>query len=293
MDLNQLFAFKAIARKENISQAARDLFISQQSLSRLLKQLEAELGVALFDRNGKHLKLNRYGEILLHYADIAGQALSTAQAELNEKQDRRKHAVRVIFRAQLGDTASLISSFMESNPQTQVHVNTENETNGDQDLELVRSDEKIDDPAFEYVCEDPWLLLVPNSSPLAQTSQTVKFEQLRGERFLFCSGTRNEEVLRKIPDAKRTQPVEIARFPQTWNVVNAIEQGIGISYGPATTWINSKALKIAALPLEGAQKTSFLYLHACKEQTAATKAFAEFLKLSLQLAEKRNRISER
>ena len=291
MDLNQLFTFKAIARKENISQASRDLFVSQQSLSRTLKQLEAELGVALFDRNGKHLKLNRYGEILLHYADIADQTLNTAQNELQEKQNRRKHAVRIIFRAQLGDTASLISSFMKANSKIQVHVNTENETNGDQDLELIRSDERIDDPAFEYICEDPWLLLVPKTSSLIKSPQPIEFRQLRGERFLFCPNVKNEDPLRKAHGAEEAQPIEIARFPQTWNVVNAVEQGIGISYGPATTWVNSKALEIAALPLKDARKTSFLYLHKCKEQTPAARLFAEFLKVSLQAAEKRNRSS--
>ncbi len=130
------------------------------------------------------------------------------------------------------------------------------------------------------------------ASPLAQTPQPVEFEQLKGERFLFCPNVESEDLLSRANGAEEAQPIEIARFPQVWNVVNAVEQNIGVSYGPATTWVNSKTLDIAALPLKGAKKTSYLYLRKCKEQTPASEKFAEFLRLSLQAAEKRNRAPE-
>lgn len=282
MEIDQLLKFKAIARKSNISQASRDLYVSQQSLTRSLKQLETELGVELFDRNGKHLKLNRYGETLLHYADIADRALQDAEKELAEKTNQRMQAVRIILRAQLGDTADFISSFAEAHPQIQVHINTDNETNGDQDLELIRPDEKLDDANLIFVCEDPWLLLVNENHPLTRSTREIEFAQLENENFLFCSNVDSEEFLRSVPEIKNLRNATVERFPQPWNVIQAIDEGMGITFAPATTWANSKELHIKALPVSNTNRTSYLYIRTCKEPTRASSSFAEFLKLHLR-----------
>ncbi|WP_137597998.1 LysR family transcriptional regulator [Paucilactobacillus kaifaensis] len=63
MRLLQLQYFLEVASTENISQSARKLMISQPSLSRTLKELEQELSVALFIRNGHSLKLNTQGQL--------------------------------------------------------------------------------------------------------------------------------------------------------------------------------------------------------------------------------------
>ena len=54
----------------NISEAAKRLNISQ-ALSKAIASIEDELGVALFDRKGRHIYLNRYGELMLNYIDSA------------------------------------------------------------------------------------------------------------------------------------------------------------------------------------------------------------------------------
>lgn len=48
----------------NISEAAKRLNISQATLSKAIASIEDELGVALFDRKGRHIYLNRYGELI-------------------------------------------------------------------------------------------------------------------------------------------------------------------------------------------------------------------------------------
>ena len=69
MDLLQLQYFCEIAKQENVSRAASSLHISQPSLSKSLSSLEKDLGVRLFDRVGKNIVLNRYGE--LAYKEIS------------------------------------------------------------------------------------------------------------------------------------------------------------------------------------------------------------------------------
>ncbi|RED58133.1 LysR family transcriptional regulator [Cohnella lupini] len=64
MDMRQLRYFIAIANEGQITRAAKQLNMEQPPLSRQLKLMEQELGVVLFDRNGKRLQLTQAGEWL-------------------------------------------------------------------------------------------------------------------------------------------------------------------------------------------------------------------------------------
>lgn len=68
MELRQLKYFVRAAELLNFTQAADDLFITQSTLSHQIKELENSLGVLLFDRIGKRVKLTEAGEVMLHYA---------------------------------------------------------------------------------------------------------------------------------------------------------------------------------------------------------------------------------
>ncbi|MFC5403374.1 LysR family transcriptional regulator [Cohnella soli] len=64
MDMRQLRYFLAIANEGQITRAAKQLNMEQPPLSRQLKLMEQELGVVLFDRMGKQLRLTQAGESL-------------------------------------------------------------------------------------------------------------------------------------------------------------------------------------------------------------------------------------
>ncbi len=84
MELQQIEYFRVIARTQNISKAAEQLYIAQPSLSQTLKRLEDEIGTPLFDRRGKHIVLNEAGKIFQKYADEIFRALENSQLEINE-----------------------------------------------------------------------------------------------------------------------------------------------------------------------------------------------------------------
>jgi len=65
MDLRHLRYFAAVAEAGAFSGAAARVGITQPALSRQVHDLETELGVALFERGGRHVRLTAYGEALL------------------------------------------------------------------------------------------------------------------------------------------------------------------------------------------------------------------------------------
>ncbi|MEI6085781.1 MAG: LysR substrate-binding domain-containing protein, partial [Verrucomicrobiota bacterium] len=66
---NHLYYFWMIAREGSVTRAARQLRLSQSTLSAQLKQLEDNLGQPLFDRAGKTLKLTASGQVAFQYAN--------------------------------------------------------------------------------------------------------------------------------------------------------------------------------------------------------------------------------
>jgi DNA-binding transcriptional LysR family regulator len=74
LDWNRARAFLATAEAGSLSAAARRLDLTQPTLSRQVAALEAELGVALFERIGKKLVITEAGESLLHHARAMGEA---------------------------------------------------------------------------------------------------------------------------------------------------------------------------------------------------------------------------
>jgi DNA-binding transcriptional LysR family regulator len=68
VSLLQLESFVAVAEEENLSRAARRLFVSQPPLTRRIQSLEDELGVPLFRRTGRGMRLMPAGRSLLPHA---------------------------------------------------------------------------------------------------------------------------------------------------------------------------------------------------------------------------------
>src|SRR3954454_3563687 len=69
MDLSGLRIFVAVVREGGITRAAERLHRVQSNVTTRIRQLEEDLGVALFIRDGKRLHLAPAGQILLDYAD--------------------------------------------------------------------------------------------------------------------------------------------------------------------------------------------------------------------------------
>lgn len=79
--------FLAVAKSESISKAAEQLYLSQPSLTKRMQQLEAQLGVSLFDHKSRPLKLSPAGELYHEYlsrAIVQEQSLLTDLREASE-----------------------------------------------------------------------------------------------------------------------------------------------------------------------------------------------------------------
>ena len=87
MELTQIQYFNAAAHTEHFTRAAELLFVTESTLSRNINQIEKELGIKLFDRNGKRISLNANGEIAMRYTDEIIRNYEEMLRELQDRQD--------------------------------------------------------------------------------------------------------------------------------------------------------------------------------------------------------------
>ncbi|MDO3413102.1 LysR family transcriptional regulator [Saccharibacillus sp. CPCC 101409] len=84
MDLRQLRYFAAVAREGQITAAAKKLNMEQPPLSRQMKQLEEEMGTALFDRSGRRLALTEAGQRLYERSEELFVRFEETMLEIRE-----------------------------------------------------------------------------------------------------------------------------------------------------------------------------------------------------------------
>lgn len=82
MELLQLQYFQTVARLEHMTKAAEELRVAQPALSKTISRLEKDLGVPLFDRQGRQIRLNSFGKAFLKKAETALKALEEGRREV-------------------------------------------------------------------------------------------------------------------------------------------------------------------------------------------------------------------
>ena len=89
MELRNLLTYSKVCESMSFSKAADQLGYAQSTVTMQIAQLEDELGVRLFDRNGKRFRLNAKGEELLTYANRLIALSEEAKTAVSDTQTPR------------------------------------------------------------------------------------------------------------------------------------------------------------------------------------------------------------
>lgn len=142
MEMKEFVYLIALAEERNISRAAERLYMAQSSLSQFLQQFESELGVKLFIRTSKGIRLTYSGECFIEHAR---EILLEYQRAKNELWDNENlTAGKVIFGISsfrgLRMLPKILKSFNEKYPKVKVEVIEEHSMH----LEELLLDGKLD-----------------------------------------------------------------------------------------------------------------------------------------------------
>jgi DNA-binding transcriptional LysR family regulator len=124
LEPRQLRAFLAIASTGSLGRAAQTLHLTQPALSRVVKQMECQLRVQLFERRTTGMELTTFGKALLPYATHLTQEADLALEEINVRLGLGRGTVRVgaVASAATVVLPALIRRFHEHWPRLQFQI---------------------------------------------------------------------------------------------------------------------------------------------------------------------------
>lgn len=188
--LLQLDYFRKLAATEHITQTAKELYISQTALSSMIIGLEKELGIQLFDRSKRSIRLNEAGRLYLQYVNDVFTALDNSRAALQELTEAAQKQVSIA----VGSSQvwlPMIRDFRKQYPECSIkqHNNTLEELidalhSMTTDFVIASTDE-IPDAGLEHVFlkKDSVYLCVPKTHRLAGR-ESVWLRELEDEAYI-------------------------------------------------------------------------------------------------------------
>ncbi|RCW16634.1 LysR family transcriptional regulator [Streptococcus gallolyticus] len=292
MELNHVKEFIALTKTENYLEAAENLFISQSSLSKHIKSLEAELGTTLFDRTTRQVKLNEAGKVFLKYAqrliDVQHQC-HTALINLKEAEEQSLIIGTIPLMASYGITDMLID-FKKANVKINLSI-IEGETeqlkqklrNDDCDLIFIRRlsgqkevIEDLDDFAVIPFTTDHLVAVLPNEHPLANQA-LIDLSELKNEEFLFLPphSVMYNISLQACRQAGFTPSIAYTG-KRAENIIDLVSKGMGISLLMAKpiSYINTRNL-VKLVPVLPHIETEIVIYY--KKSALLSKAASHFL----------------
>lgn len=188
MELRHLRYFQAVATERNFTRAAERLGVAQPPLSRQIRELEEDIGVALFDRSSRPIKLTEAGRLLHDQAIRILASVDQLSESVRHLRDgsRRQFIIGVVGSIMQGAMPAMIRRFRAKLPEVEVEL-VEMATveqvaalkDGRIDAGLGRI--RIDDPGIrrEILYQEPLIVALPASHAMADCETPVRLEQLQ------------------------------------------------------------------------------------------------------------------
>ncbi|KZE72049.1 LysR family transcriptional regulator [Paenibacillus jamilae] len=240
MELLQLQYFLTVARLEHVTEAARSLHVTQSSLSKTIQRLEEDLGVPLFDRTGRKLRLNEFGSRFLYRVERALFELEQGKQELTDLSSP-EHGILELAVTTASTLPSILQEFRRKRPYIQFHVQmlTTQEMvkllhRGEVDFCLSSPPVEGKDIECKIVCIDPILVAVPKGHRLADRN-SVSLTELREEWFVGVKrGYGTRDLVDSVCKSEGFVPKYVYEGDEPARLSSLVEAEIGIAFIPST-----------------------------------------------------------
>lgn len=239
MDMRQLQYFQVLAKTQHMTQASGILNLAQSALSRSLKNLEAELGVKLFDRIGKYIYLNENGHIFLKHVDVILGEYQDVCRKLDDRRGKEKKTVVLSMYAGSKLLPELICDFKNKHPEISLHIMQQGSVNENvlpSDITVYSCGQRKDELNSVVLMEEKICLAVPSDHPLARR-KSIKLIEAASEAFICLHKGKG---LRVITDELCHQagfsPNVIMESDSPSTVRGLVSMGVGFTFVPKISW---------------------------------------------------------
>ena len=255
MELLQLKYFLAVAESEHMTNTAKQLHIAQPALTQSIHRLEQELGVSLFERAGRGIRLSPAGAYVRDRVKPAMETLENVVRDVQLFQQGEQGVVRVGVHAASGVAIDGIAAYSELNPHVSFEI-TQDERERHRDVIVTtitpRGSSTVENAVEKTPFSERIGIAVPASSALGNTASLADFAS---ERFIALAGSRRFREVCDTFCARRALTPHIAFESDNPLVVKKmIGLGLGVGFWPDHSWgdLDPKSCRLVHL-----QETEF------------------------------------
>ncbi len=251
----------------NFTRTAEQLNLTQPAVSHHIKQLEDELGIKIFVRDGNGIKLTPEGEIALKYARRMSALYSNLQTALaDEKRSINRLTVGITHTAESNPIAEVLATFSSRRNGVRIKMLTNTINNlyymiKTYEIDLAIAEGKFNDPDFNNILIDTdcLYLAVSTESALAKKSM-VTINDLKKEKMILRlpnSGTRNLFVSHLESNGMSIDEFNvILEVDNIATIKDLVRREFGVSILPKSACLDElKKGKIILLPVENLSMT--------------------------------------
>ncbi|MDI7743645.1 LysR family transcriptional regulator [Lysinibacillus fusiformis] len=248
MEIQQLEYFKTVAEMQHMTHAAEQLNISQPALSKSISNIEQEIGVPLFDRQGRSISLNRYGKLFLTSVDAILHEFEKAKVEIGSLVMPGYGDVAFGFIHTLGMEVvpELMAHVPEKYPNMKFTLTQAASYNllkwleeGQVDLCLSqRIESKTIDIEWIELWSEELFVIVPKNHRFANRD-TIKLEEIKDEPFISIKrGNALRQIVDKLFEQAGITTNNTFSGEEMHTVAGFVGAGLGVSLIPNIKGLN-------------------------------------------------------
>ena len=288
MDIKHMKYFVEVVKQGGMTNASKSLYIAQPTISKAIKDIEAEMAVPLFDRSKRNLVLTDAGKIFFNKCKEIIALYGNLPTEINSLYGLETGHINISMSAvmSMSKFIGVLGDFHKLYPNITYNLI---ESGGKTTENLILNDEvdigvttlPVDHQQFECISlnKEELIVVLNQEHPLAKKS-SVKMEELADENFILFNEDfyLNDKIIENAKNAGFV-PNMVSQISQ-WNVIeNLISNQLGVSILPTTiAQLLNEDVKIVRLENTHTTWELGVVWKKDKRLSYATNKWIEFLK---------------
>ncbi|MGI5979707.1 MAG: LysR family transcriptional regulator [Oscillospiraceae bacterium] len=252
MEIRDLQYFCMTAELEHVTRAADKLGVAQPFLTKVIGQLEKEIGVPLFDNVGRKIKLNEYGEVFYFHAKKILTELDNLRNNMDELIERRSHTIRIVTNTE-AHYPQLVLAYQKANPDYQLAITFATREDclnaiktGEQDFAIC-SPPLPNDPTKGITTdivfrEKPCVMLPPNHPMLSK--KAIDFDDMIGEPMVATSKDSALRInLDQCMERHGYTPNIVCESNDLSMIISTVKSGLGFAILPRSAFFSRPSIR--------------------------------------------------
>lgn len=270
MNLYHLRYFSTLAHIEHYTKAADILAITKPSLSYAISTLEEELGVKLFEKNGRNVTLTKYGKVFLNDVE---EVLNRLDSSVNSLKlaGKGEGCIDVAFLRTLGIDflPKIMRGFLAANPTKKIDFNLYCDKVLTADILNGLKEKKYDlgfcsmidnEPLIEFipVARQELVVIVPSDHPLAAKEEVCLEDTIPYKQIIFKKRSGLRHIIDGLFERIGQKPDVAYEIDEDQVAAGFVSNGFGICVAPNIPILQSLNVKILPLVSPSWQRNFYM-----------------------------------